>query len=223
MSTSRVCICVLRIVVALQLICLVGCRPKGPSNQSEWDLWFDRTFAELPKWDVPSSVAVAGQIVGTPDGVEFRLEPEYHQRNENGCWDKLQGTIPNATLLRDICVHRITPYIRPGFVLKPQQASPGVADQVVREAWQAGAARLNGRRIIVERALATGGYQGRVRRWESNVLVEVQRGALVLVSGISPEEPETDVFIQIASTIEVRDKQQKQPVAQPPAGGSRSP
>jgi hypothetical protein len=195
--------CIIWIMVGLSVISLIGCRPKGLSTQSEWIGWFDTTFAGLPKWNVPQSAADGTVWASAPDDIVFRLDPGYHKRNDYGCWNKLQGQPPTAILLRDLCVHRIETHLRPRFTLEPQPRDPRVFDQVLREAWQAGAVTLSGRRAIVEKASVSGGIQGSVRRWETSVLIELRKGEWVLVEGMAPDEARSEEFIQIASTIEV--------------------
>jgi hypothetical protein len=176
-----------------------ACKEERSPEKGNGNNWFNSAVIQLPKGGPVSAAPAEWRAVRTPDGLVFRLSPEYHPRNDYGCWDK-QWPGPGW---RDVCVgHGESLRERSGFRLKPGPRDPKMEDQHEFDSWRAETVTFGERRAIVERARSSGGIEGARRQRVISILVELGHGDWASLSGRVGDDPGYDELLTVAGTID---------------------
>ena len=88
-----------------------------------------------------------------------------------------------------------------GFHLRPEPLDPDMSDQYQSEAWKAETFSIGGRRVVVERALVSGGIEG--ARRERSIVAHIELGGdeLAVLSGRTGDDSGYGELLTIASTV----------------------
>ncbi len=187
-----------RLILAGLMLSVAGCARRGPL-QPKWVGWMDRVVPRLPISAAPLPVPADWVAVATPDTLTLRLGPDYRPRNKYGCWEKGNW---RTSGWRDVCVSRESDPSDPGgFHLRPVPPDPEMSDQHQSEAWRAGTFRLSGRRVVVERALVSGGIEGARRERRIVAQIELGDGEVAILSGSTGDDIGYEELLTIASTV----------------------
>jgi len=167
-----------------------------------WMTWMKEVVPGLPKSDPPPAPGKDWVSALSHDKHPFRLPPDYQRHNSSGCWIKeLPGIVGPG--YREICIRRDDDPLRFwGFYLKPFRNDPHHSDPIQFEDWHAETVEFAGRRIVVERALKSGGIAG-LRKVRSMVaFVELGGNELAIVDGTTGDDQGYQELLTIATTIE---------------------
>ncbi len=180
------------------MVSVAGCARGGPL-QPKWVAWLDKVVPLLPISKAPPPVPPDWVAVVTPDTLPLRLGPDYRPRNEHGCWEKGDWRRPGW---RDVCVDRGSEPSDPGgFQLRPEPPDPAMSDQHQSEAWRANTFSISGRRVVVERALVSGGIEGARRERRIVAQIELGGGERAILSGSTGDDSGYEELLMIASTV----------------------
>ena len=145
-----------------------------------------------------ASTAQWSDYVAAANGVAFRAPRSYTRRNEFGCWTSHSDRW-GASGWRDFCVDTLDVGESYSFTSASTQGCS--ADCVTFEDLRVDTTVVEGSRVIVERARATGGFQG--MRRERQILVRVQGGdsTIVLLHGSTGDDAGYDELLAIATSM----------------------
>ena len=177
---------------------------------------FNVAFRRLP-WLGATPVAPAEwRTIQGRGALSLRLGAGYRTRNKY-CWAKNENQWPGPGWI-DVCIDRQDPALFESvFELQPAVTGdagvspsddPEMTDLIVYDSWHAEAGFLGGRRAIVERGRATGGMAGFKRQRKIAVLLEMQPGLLVRVSGSSGDDAGYGELLAIAATVDLSSSQE---------------
>jgi len=88
-----------------------------------------------------------------------------------------------------------------GFHLRPEPLDPDMSDQYQSEAWKAETFSIGGRRVVVERALVSGGMEGAHRERRIVAHIELGGDELAILSGSTGDDTGYEELLMIASTV----------------------
>ncbi|HEY7375332.1 MAG TPA: hypothetical protein VIF57_24445 [Polyangia bacterium] len=185
-------------LVAAGLVFVAG-DGRGDSVRPKWVAWMDAAVARLPKAAAPRGAPAEWVTVHTPDTLPLRLGAAYRPRN-GGCWEKHVDRWPGPGW-RDVCVHREDPTDEGGFRMRPAPVDPNMEDQHRSEVWRAETFSVGGRRVVVERALVSGGIEGARRQRRLVAHIELGGDELAILSGRTGDDGGYDELLTIAGTV----------------------
>jgi hypothetical protein len=189
--------------VRLALAAVVATAGSGRAGpvQPKWVEWMNRVVPRLSKLPAPPPAPGDWVTVHTPDTLPLRLGPGYRPRNKYGCWETGVNHWPGPGW-RDVCVHWESDRMDPGgFHLHPEPLDPRMSDQHQSEGWKAETFSVGGRRIVVERALVSGGMEGARRQRRIVAHIELGGDELAILSGRTGDDAGYEELLTIATTV----------------------
>jgi hypothetical protein len=183
------------------LLLLVASTVHTDELQPAWRTWFKQVVPGLAQVPPPPAAPKNWVPQQTPDRLPVRLPPDYGDRGSHGCWSR-DVPVLRGPGYRDVCIHRDTdPVSFWGFALKPFRANPRESDQIKFEEWQGETFEYDGRRIVVERALTSGGIAGLQRVRSLRAYVELGGNELAILQGRTGDDDGYQELLTIATTI----------------------
>jgi hypothetical protein len=146
-------------------------------------------------------------IVSTPDSsLRLQLPLSYRKRNDYGCWTR-KGREYYGRGYRDLCVGMEQSEKISGLhlqdVLGTHVSVNGVcaADCTTYENVRVDTISIAGRQVIAERGLASGGFEGMVRRRTLLLIIPFADGRSAVLHGETGDDAGYDELLTIARTV----------------------
>ena len=145
-------------------------------------------------------------IVSTPDSsLRLQLPLTYRKRNDYGCWTR-EGRKYYGRGYRDLCVgmeqsEKISGLHLAGRFRNLSMNGACAADCTTYENVRVDTVSIAGRQVIAERGLASGGFEGMVRRRTLLLIIPFADGRPAVLHGETGDDAGYDELLSVARTV----------------------